>query len=236
MNKNNIVIKIGGSLLFKDNKDINFQKITEFCDIVSQNNNYESVVIVVGGGVIARQYINFIRKYTNNEALADLLGINVSQINARLLISYLNELAYPIVPKSIEKFSIAYLSKKIIVMGGLQPGQSTTSVALEIAEYIQAKQIIILTDVKGIYTKDPDKYKDAELLEHTSHQELTQILFGKNNKKQASAGEYRIFDAVSLQILKRSHLKIQIGSGKDLSKFKAFWMGKIQNIGTLISD
>jgi len=236
MNKNNIVIKIGGSLLFKDNKDINFQKITEFCDIISQNNNYESVVIVVGGGVIARQYINFIRKYTNNEALADLLGINISQINARLLISYLNELAYPIVPKSIEKFSIAYLSKKVIVMGGLQPGQSTTSVALEIAEYIQAEQIIILTDVKGIYTKDPDKYKDAKLLEHTSHQELTQILLGTNNKKQASAGEYRIFDAVSLQILKRSHLKIQIGSGKDLSKFKAFWNGKIQNIGTLISD
>ncbi|MBD3229954.1 MAG: hypothetical protein GF329_17355, partial [Candidatus Lokiarchaeota archaeon] len=69
MNKNNIVIKIGGSLLFKENKDINFQKITEFCDIVSQNNNYESIVIVVGGGVIARQYINFIRKYTHNESL-----------------------------------------------------------------------------------------------------------------------------------------------------------------------
>lgn len=236
MNKNNIVIKIGGSLLFNKNKDLNTQKIADFCDIIRKNEKFDSIVIVVGGGIIARQYINFIRKFTRNEALADLLGIHVSRINAKLLISYLDDIAYPIVPKSFEDFSIANLTNKIIVIGGLQPGQSTTSVALEIGEYIRAREIIILTDVKGIYNKDPKKYENAKLLEKLSYSQLSKIIFQKTDMAQASAGEYRIFDAVSLQILRRSNLKVQIGSGKDLSKFKEFWLGDIENIGTIISD
>ncbi|MFO7796876.1 MAG: UMP kinase [Promethearchaeati archaeon] len=236
MNNKNIVIKIGGSLLFDKNKQINSKKITEFCDLVKENKNYDAIIIIVGGGIIAREYLNFIRKYTQNEALADLVGIYFSQINAKLLISYFKDLAYPLVPKNIDELSVALLSKKIIIMGGLQPGQSTTSVALEVAEFIKAKQTIILTNVNGIYNKDPKKHKDAKLLEHLNYSELSEIILKESDINQAAAGEYRIFDAVSLQILKRSHLKVQIGSGLDLSKFQELWLGNIQNIGTVISD
>jgi uridylate kinase len=236
MDKKNIVIKIGGSLLFRRNKEINSQKIEELCNIIKNKKYYDSIVIVVGGGLIAREYIHFIRIHTKNESLADLLGIQVSRINAQLFVSYLKELAYPLIPKTIEDFSIAHLSHRIIIMGGIQPGQSTTSVALEIAEYIQAEQVVILTDVEGIYNKDPNQFKDAKLLKRLNKLDLSHILFKNTDETQASAGEYRIFDAVSLQILKRSNIEVHVGSGKDLSKFKDFWEGKIKNIGTLISD
>ena len=42
-------------------------------------------------------------------------------------------------------------------MGGLTPGQSTTSVSLEVTEYINAEKLVILTDVDGIFDKDPKK-------------------------------------------------------------------------------
>ncbi|MHA1473524.1 MAG: amino acid kinase family protein, partial [Promethearchaeota archaeon] len=60
----NIVIKFGGSLLFSEGGTINLEKITELCDIIKNNKSYDSVVIVCGGGTLARQYIKAIRKFT----------------------------------------------------------------------------------------------------------------------------------------------------------------------------
>ena len=157
-------------------------------------------------------------------------------MNAQLFISYLGNLAYPIIPQSIEELSVAKLFNKIVVMGGLQPGQSTTSVALEVAEFIKADKVIILTDVDGIFDKDPKKKQDAKLLEYINYRELTDLLITNSNVKQAAAGEYRIFDAVSLQILKRSNIKVLIGSGIKLINFEKFWKGEIENIGTFTSN
>jgi len=236
MSKTYIIIKIGGSLLFRKDDKIDSQKIEKLCNILKNNTREEYPLIVVGGGAIARNYINFVRKYTNNEALCDLFGIEISRLNAKLFISYLEDLAYPLVPKSIEELSIAQISNKIIVMGGLQPGQSTTSVALEVAEFVKAKKTIILTDVEGVFDKDPHKYKDATLLENIDYNQLTDLIIKNSSSEQAAAGEYRIFDVVSLQILKRSKIEVMVGSGLNLKNFERFWNGKLDNIGTIISN
>ncbi|MHA2288591.1 MAG: UMP kinase, partial [Promethearchaeota archaeon] len=215
----NIVIKFGGSLLFSDGGTIDSQKITEFCNIIKNNNNYDSIVIVCGGGLVARKYIGAIRTFTENEVLCDLIGIDISRINSRLIIAGLKDLAYPQVSKSFEELSVAINSHKIVVMGGLQPGQSTTSVAITVAEYLKAKRLVILTDVDGIYDKDPNIHKDAILLEKLSYDSLQKLILESSGDEQASAGEYRIFDAVSLQILKRSGMNVMVMSGKKLNQF-----------------
>mgnify|MGYP006280476159 CR=1 FL=1 len=235
MNTYNTVIKFGGSLLFNDEKQINSQKISEFCNIINNNTN-RPTAIVVGGGIIAREYINFVRNITDNEALCDLFGIQTSHLNARLFISSLGNLAYPIVPTTYDELALAQQSNKIIAMGGLQPGQSTTSVALEVAEFLKAQRVIILTDVKGIYTKDPDKYEDAELIDSLDYSQLTDIIVKQASSQQGAAGEYRIFDPVSLQILKRSKLNVHIGSGIQLDDFEQFWKGNTRTFGTIISE
>jgi uridylate kinase len=236
MNTYNTVIKFGGSLLFNDEKQINRQKIAKLCKIIRNKDSNESIAIVVGGGIIAREYINFVRNITDNEALCDLFGIQTSRLNARLFISSLGDLAYPIVPTTYDELALAQQSNKIIAMGGLQPGQSTTSVALEIAEFLRSQRVIILTDVKGIYTKDPDKYEDAELIDSLDYSQLTDIIVTQASSQQGAAGEYRIFDPVSLQILKRSKLEVHIGSGIQLDEFKQFWREKKSTFGTVISD
>jgi len=121
-------------------------------------------------------------------------------------------------------------------MGGIQPGQSTTSVALEVAEYNNAKNVIVLTNVKGIYDKDPNKYTDAKLYNTLTIKQLQDMLLDSFGDNQASAGEYRIFDAVSLQILKRSKIEVIVINGQDLQEFKKFWNGEKGVIGTVISS
>jgi uridylate kinase len=233
--KKNIVIKIGGSLLFSDDRKIRSDYISEFCDIIKNKKEFGSVVLVCGGGIIARDYIEIIRKLGRNEILCDIIGIKISHINCQLFLSCLNDYAYPIVPNSIEELSIATQFKKIIMMGGLQPGQSTTSVALEVAEFINANRVIILTDVPGIFDKDPKKYKDANLIEKLSYDKLQEILLNSFDYNQAKAGEYRIFDMVSFQILKRSNIEVMVINGKDFSEFKKLWNGGEDFYGTLIS-
>jgi uridylate kinase len=231
----NIVIKFGGSLLFSEGGTINSQKITEFCNIIKHTKDYDSVVVVCGGGTVARQYIKAIREFTENEVLCDLIGIDISRINSRLIVAKMKSLAYPQVPTSFEELSLAISSHKIVVMGGLQPGQSTTSVAMTIAEYLKAEKLVVLTDVDGIYDKDPDRYKDAKLLETISYESLQELILESSVDTQASAGEYRIFDAVSLQILKRSGINVLVMSGKDLTQFDKLWNNEKGFIGTSIS-
>jgi len=234
--KGKSVIKIGGSLLFTKDKEIDRIKIQEFCQIFKKIEYSGTHVIVCGGGRIARVYIDAVRSFHGNEALCDTFGIDLSQINSKLLITSFQDFAYPLVPKSMEELSLALLFGKIIVMGGLLPGQSTTSVALEVAEFIKAEELVILTDVKGIYDKDPKKFNDAKLLKSLTYSDLQEMIINSSGDKQAAAGEYRIFDAVSLQILKRSKIKIIVMSGKDLKEFEKYWKGDKDITCTIISD
>ena len=236
MKDKNIVIKIGGSLLFTEDNEIDSTKIQNFGRIFLKTRYAGNRIIVCGGGKFARKYINAVRTFQKNEALCDTFGIDLSRINAKLLISAFQDLAYPIVPKSIEELSTAVLFGKFVIMGGLQPGQSTTSVALEVAEFSKADELVILTDVEGIYDKDPKRFDDAKLLKNLTYHELQEIIITSTGNKQAAAGEYRIFDAVSLQILKRSKLNIRIMSGKNLKDFEKYWNGEKDIICTTITE
>ncbi len=231
----NIVIKIGGSLLFTENNKINSKKIIEFCNIFKYRKYTGISVIICGGGSIAREYINAVRSLKGSEALSDIFGIEVSRINSKLLIASFQDFAYPQVPKSMEELSLALLFNKIIIMGGLQPGQSTTSVALEVAEFIGVEELVILTDVEGIFDKDPKKFNNARLMKHLTYEQLENLILNLQDDKQAAAGEYRIFDLVSLQILKRSNIRVIVTSGKDLNEFRKFWSEEKEINGTIIS-
>ena len=233
--KGNFVVKLGGSLLFSEDYKINGKKIEDFCNILKNSRISENNVIVCGGGLIARKYIEAVRANNGNEALCDMFGIDLSRINAKLLVAFLEEYAFPLIPSSFEELSTALLFKKIIVMGGLQPGQSTTSVALEVAEFIKARELVVLTDVKGIYDKDPRLFKDAKAFKQITYNKLQDLIIKTSGDNQAIAGEYRIFDAVSLQILKRSNIKVIVMSGKELNEFRRYLSGKEDIEGTIIS-
>ncbi len=231
----NIVIKFGGSLLFSDDRMLNYRRISEFCKIIKNSKDYYRIVVVCGGGTTARQYINAMREFTHNEILCDIIGIDISRINSRLMIANMKEFASPQVPKSFEELAITLSSHKIVVMGGLQPGQSTTSVAIQVAEFLKAVRLVILTDVDGIYDKDPKVFDDAKLLRELNYDSLQKMILERSEDTQAAAGEYRIFDAVSLQILKRSNVVVSVISGLKLDQFKKLWNNEKVNIGTTIT-
>src|SRR3954449_3923855 len=133
--KKRIVIKLSGSIFSQDAKESSIKK---YAQMLSHINKKVQPVIITGGGKIARHYINLARYLGSDEASLDIMGIEVSRLNAKLLIVALGEQAYSQVPKNLEEVTIAAESGKIVIVGGLHPGQSTNATSALIAEKVRA--------------------------------------------------------------------------------------------------
>jgi uridylate kinase len=168
------------------------------------------LVIVTGGGEIARAYIGAARELGVSEALCDHLGILVSRLNARLLVDGLGEYAFPEIPITIGELKHYFASGKIVAMGGLTPGHSTNAVAAIAAETVGAELLINATDVDGIYSSDPRKDKSAKRLDKVTVAQLTAIL----SKMEIVAGAYELMDPLALRIIQRSKLRTVVVDGR----------------------
>jgi len=159
-------------------------------------------VVVAGGGKIARHYIGIARSFGLDEASLDIMGIEVSRLNAKLLIAALGDNAYPTVPIDLEQVGKAAAGGKIIVTGGLHPGQSTNATAALIAEKVKARKFLNATDVDGIYDSDPNKNKGAKLFKDITVKKCIELLGSENS----AAGAYDLMDIVALKVIERSKI------------------------------
>lgn len=201
-----IVIAIGGSILLKE---YDYQKFQEYSEILKSLSNKHELFVVVGGGKPARDYISVIRDLNGGEAQCDDIGIEVTRINAKLLLTALGDYAYQRVPHNFQEALEFSASGKIIVMGGTEPAHSTDAVSAILAEYIHADKLINLTSVDGMYNKDPNKYEDAELIKEITASEMMEFISGKDTK----AGTYEFFDMTAIQMIKRSSIETVIANG-----------------------
>lgn len=159
-------------------------------------------VVVAGGGKFARHYISTARSFGSDEASLDIIGIEVSRLNARLLILALGDQAYPAVPEDLEQVSKAITTNRIVVTGGLHPGQSTNATAALIAEKVKASKFLNATDVDGIYDSDPNKNKDAKLFSEITVKKCIDLL----GSEDSAAGAYDLMDIVALKVIERSKI------------------------------
>ncbi len=159
-------------------------------------------IVVAGGGKIARHYISIARCLGSDEASLDIMGIEVSRLNARLLIAALGDDVYPAVPADLDQLSKAAAGGKIVVTGGLHPGQSTNATAALIAEKVKARKFLNATDVDGIYDSDPRKNKSAKLFKEITVKKCLELLGSENS----AAGAYDLMDIVALKVIERSKI------------------------------
>ena len=83
-----IVVTIGGSIIIKDH---DYRKFRDYADVLRNLKEENDVFVVVGGGKTAREYIDIARSLGVSEAMCDDVGIEVTRLNAKLLIAALGE-------------------------------------------------------------------------------------------------------------------------------------------------
>jgi uridylate kinase len=203
LRKKRIVIKLSGSIF---NQDTNHDSIKNYAQMLIDISNNVQPIVIAGGGKIARHYIDLARSLGSDEANLDIIGIEVSRLNAKLLIAALDDRAYSQVPKNLEEVAIAVASGKIVIAGGLHPGQSTNATSALIAEASKASGFVNSTDVDGIYDSDPNVNPNARLFKEITVNECIEIL----RAERTMAGTYDLMDIIALKVIERSKIPTRV--------------------------
>jgi uridylate kinase len=203
MAKRRVVIKLSGRIFGIENNE---KLLKDYATFLVKISKICQPIIIAGGGKIARHYISHARSSGADESTLDELGIEVSRLNAKLLIYALKDKAYPHPPTTLAETRHAVDSGLIVVAGGLHPGQSTNGTAALIAEKVHASEFLNATDVDGIYDSDPNKNPKAKKFKRIELRNLRNILVHEDSH----AGGYDLMDIVALKVIERSKIKTRV--------------------------
>lgn len=175
--------------------------------------------LVAGGGRTARDYSWAVRLLGGSKTLQDQAGILATKMNAWLLITAIRS-AYP-EPLSDIWRAKAYFGKWIPVVHGSIPGVTSDYAAALLAEALDAV-FINITNVDGVYDKNPFKNPTAKLIERMTHDEFVSLVEAVDTR---DPGAHTPMDVAAAKILQRSGIRTYV-VGKDLHNLHRLLEGK----------
>ena len=167
------VLKVGGSLAEDP------ASLTSLCQKLSALAKAYRILIVPGGGEFADTVRKFDKTYSLSGMIAhkmailamDQYGFFLSDITPNSHVSHsLKEIS-----ESVKGMLPIFLPSKLMFREDpLEHSWDVTSdtIAAYIAGLLHAKKLILVTDVDGIFSEDPEKNMDAKLIEELSAEEL----------------------------------------------------------------
>lgn len=220
------IIKIGGSVISKEGTmNLNTDIVREYSKILSKNtDNVDG--IVVGGGNVAREYIETARELGATDEDQDLLGIHVTKCNAKFLQSILEFESNLI--HSMD--GLSDIDEEVTpIMGGTEPEQTTDAVAVELASELESSEILIASNVDGIYDTRGDKsISDGHVLDEIDTVELQEIVSEIDTKPGRSVP----IDSEAIEIAELHGKRLRMFNGKSADNMKKAVMG--DKVGTQV--
>jgi len=200
----NIVLRIGGSVLGSPPDPVIVETYATTIHKILERGH--RVAVVVGGGNIAREYIEAAKTLGLPRRDQDTVAIHASRLNAKLVGI---KLGAPSVPVSVGGMVSRLARGRIAVMGGLRPGITTDTVATLVAEAWPSDLMVKASNQDGIYTADPRTHRDAKLLRAISYAQLVEILGGRH-----SPGIHSIVDPVAVGRIAGRRIKLIVVNGE----------------------
>jgi uridylate kinase len=204
-----VSISLGGSLLTRGQDAEPYRMYAEALRKLKRDRH--KLVVVCGGGLPARQYIQIARQLDGSLELQDRLGILATHLNALLLIAALGDDADKHVHRRRSEVS-RHLDGRILVGGGHMPRSSTDYRAALFAEAMGADLIVNATDVGGVYDRNPKTHPEAKKIDTLTFSELERII--RENVRQAP-GEYGLFDLKAVRLAAKLNIPVVFVDGSD---------------------
>ena len=221
-----VVISLGGSMVNgTGNPDLKFLK--KFKSLLKGK---EKIGIVVGGGKIARDYVKASQNFSKNQFWGDTLAVYATRLNAALVTRAFEDEACPVVFQDFESAAIASKEYRIVVMGGTIPGITTDTDAVLLAEAMDAKRVINVSNVDGVYDSDPRKNKKAKMYKKM---EFKQLLTLANTSDKRKPGTNFVFDVIACKLAARTKMELHFVGGKNISDLSKAMKGNPHK-GTII--
>lgn len=218
--KKTIVLSLGGSLIFP--KEIDTVFLQKFKKVILKNTKKYKFVIVCGGGRLARMSIESLKSIGASFDLQSLSGIAATRNNARFMNYFFGFEPRAGIPLTIKDIKNHLGKYDFVFCGGLTytKRQTSDSTAVEIAGALRA-DFVNLTNVAGLYTKDPKKYKDAKFVEKISWRDFYKLA----NKTKFKPGQHFVLDQSAAKIILDNKIKTYI-VGKNMKNLNNFFDGK----------
>lgn len=205
-----LVFSLGGSVVAPGALDERF--IRRFCIMVRTIAKKRRVIVVCGGGVTSRTYIAAARTF-GVRSLGSLhwVGIRATQLNAELMRAVLG-VKEPIL---LDYGTQMHRTGRIVIAGGNVPGHTTDFGAITLARRFGAREVVNVTNVKGVYTADPRKDRTAKLLPALSWREYLAMF-----PATVTPGMHAPFDPVAGRLAAKYRMTVRVVAAKpDLLRF-----------------
>ncbi len=218
----------GGSILAPDDPDVGcIREIAQTLRALKSQKH--EILVVIGGGGSSRKYIEVAQKLKASSTHCDIIGIEITRLNARLLIAALGDLAEQEPLTTFAAAIRAMLRGKVPVMGGMMPGQTTDAVAAMLASSSKSELLIFLTDVDGVYTADPKINSRAKKLERMTVDELMKLVTAKKVKPGINV----IIDPVCARLIQRRGMRTLVLGKHEIKRLPEILKGA-KHSGTTI--
>jgi len=212
----NVVISLGGSLINPGPIDIDYLK--RFSEIMRKYTG--RAIVICGGGSVCREYNraaeSILEKRPTSDDL-DWMGIRTTHVNAELVRIILGDRAYARTLTEPEYIN----TQQILVGGGYRPGNSSDEPAIRMAEINRISTVVNLTNIDGVYDKDPRVNDDARHLATMTWDEFFSIVGDGHDP-----GQHAPFCPVAGKRAKEKGINVVILHGKDLENLDNYLSGK----------
>ena len=223
-----IVISLGGSLIVPDKIDFKF--LENLKKTIREHYSTHKFIVVCGGGSIARKYIEALKKEGKSKYELSQAGIRVTRMNAIFMTQFFGKEANDALPKDMREVKNNILKNSVVICGALRFSENSTSdtTAAKLAHYLKT-DFINITNVNGLFTKDPNKFKDAKFIPKVSWKEFEKMAL----KSKYSPGQHFVLDQSAAVIIKKYKISTYI-TGKNLKNLEKILKNK-KFEGTIIN-
>jgi len=203
------ILSVGGSAIVPGKIDISFLK--QLKKTVSKLSKKNKLVIVCGGGKPARDYIKAAKHFGVSDYFSSLAGVRATKLNATLVSLIIHENV--LMPDSLKEVKQELRKRNVVVIGalGFHPKMTSDATAAQVSNYLKAEMFINVTDVDGLFDKNPKTHKDAKFIPKISFDDFWKIV----SKIKFKAGQHFVLDQSGAKIIKKHKIKTVILKGMD---------------------
>lgn len=214
-----VILSLGGSLIVP-NGGIDTQFLINFNNFVRKQiaEKNRRFFIICGGGATTRNYQKAASEVVHqplSDEDKDWLGIHSTRLNAHLVRTIFQDIAYPRIFKHYDK-EYDIKNEPVICCSGWKPGWSTDYCAVLVAERYGAKTLINLSNIDKVYDKDPRKFPEAKPIEKITWGEFEKLVGTK-----WVPGLNAPFDPIATQKAKKLGMEVTILNGKNIYNLEA---------------
>lgn len=233
MTEKKVVLKIGGSVLFDDNLNINFQLLEKikqwYWQIIP---SLEKIAIVVGGGKLSREMQSKMSEKITDQAALHAVAMQITQTNAALVQGYINDTNSYLPKKLGDAYEFLKDPKdKTLISGGLKVGWSTDMDAAVFANILDVNKVLKFSDIDYVYDGDPDTNPNAVPIKDLTWKEYFKLA-GISDGDGHIANKSMPIDAPCSQFCAKKNISFYICGGKSLTAKNG--VDEILQEGTLI--